>query len=41
VRQGGIVELTSPVWVKAQIELIFPAELESRFRECIVAKRCA
>src|SRR5579864_5124536 len=39
--QSFIVELTSSVWIKTQIELIFPTKLEARFRECIIAKLCA
>ena len=39
--QGFIVKLTSPVGVKAQVELIFPTELEACFGEGIIPKLCS
>lgn len=36
--QSFIVKLASPVGVKAQVELIFPTELETCFGESIVTK---
>src|SRR5260370_1757895 len=38
--QSFIVKLTSPVGVKAQVELILPAKLETRLGESVVAKLC-
>src|ERR1700688_1553512 len=39
--QCFIVELTSPVRVKAQVELILPTELKTCLREGIIPKLCS
>ena len=36
VGQGFVVELTCPIRIEAQVELIFPAKLEKRFGESVV-----
>src|SRR5215469_14322139 len=40
LRQCFVVELACAIRVETQIELIFPAKLEARLRECIVAQLC-
>ena len=35
--QGSVVILASTLWIETQIELILPAELKARFRECVIA----
>jgi hypothetical protein len=37
LRQGRVVELAGSVRVKAQVELVFPAELEARLAQGVVA----
>src|SRR6266513_4482741 len=38
--QRLVVELLCLVWVEAEIELVLPAEFETRFRECVVTDLC-
>src|ERR1044072_4745928 len=37
LRQGLVVELLCLVRVEAEIELVLPAEFETRFRKCVVS----
>src|SRR4051794_21753191 len=41
LRQGFIVKLACGFWIEAEVELVFPTELEARLAQGIVAVLCA